>query len=281
MRRLSARGQLIRQAALATVGLFVLVPIWGLAYMAFDDSFFGMPSEFRVLPAAFSLRLFGRVFEAAAQGLPYVALLRTTLIVAGGATAFAVLIGASMAYAFARMRFPGRRAGLFALLTGSLMPPIALVIPLYLILSALGIRTTQFGLMVVYAAIALPFCVWNMRAAFQAVPRELEEAAFIDGASFRQTFTRITLPLALPAIGLAAFVAFLGAYSEFALGWMFVDRAANVTLAMGLWNAMSLAGNDWNFMAAYALLMSVPIVVVFVLLQRSLSSGLLGGRVDL
>lgn len=87
--------------------------------------------------------------------------------------------------------------------------------------------------------------------------------------------------LALPAIGLAAFVAFLGAYSEFALGWMFVDRADNVTLAMGLWNAISLAGNDWNFMAAYALMMSVPVVVVFVLLQRYLVDGLLAGEVEL
>lgn len=281
MHRLSLRGQLIRQALLATVGGFVFVPLWGLAYMAFDDSFYGMPSEFRVLPATLSLRLFERVLNAAAQGLPYAALLQNTLVVAGGTTAFAVLISASMAYAFARMRFPGRRVGLFALLAGSLMPPIALVIPLYLILSAMGIRTTQFGLMVVYAAIALPFCVWNMRAAFQAVPRDLEEAAFIDGASFGQTFFRITLPLALPAIGLAAFVGFLGAYSEFALGWMFVDRAANVTLAMGLWNALSQTGGDWNFMAAYALMMCAPIVVVFVLLQRSLSSGLMGGRVDL
>ncbi|MEO6064098.1 MAG: ABC transporter permease subunit [Thermoflexales bacterium] len=141
-------------------------------------------------------------------------------------------------------------------------------------------RTTQLGLMFVYAAIAMPFCVWNMRLAFQSVPRELAEAAFIDGASFSIVFFRVTLPLALSAIGLAALVAFLSAYSEFALGWMFVDRADNVTLAMGLGNAIRLAGNGWNLMAAYALMMSVPVDVVFVLLQHYLVNGLLAGKVE-
>lgn len=281
MRRMTRREHLLRQALLGVVGLFVVVPIWGIAYMAFDSSFYGRPSEFRVLPGEYSLDLFGRVFERAAQSLPFADLLRNSLNVSLGATVFSVALGASMAYAFARMRFPGRRVGLFALLAGSLMPPIALIIPLYLLLASLGIRTTQLGLMIVYAAIAMPFCVWNMRVAFQSVPRELEEAAFIDGASFSVAFARVTLPLALPAIGLAAFVAFLGAYSEFALGWMFVDRADNVTLAMGLWNALSLAGNDWNFMAAYALMMSVPVVVIFVMLQRYLVNGLLAGKVEL
>ncbi|MVD21650.1 carbohydrate ABC transporter permease, partial [Vibrio cholerae] len=76
----------------------------------------------------------------------------------------------------------------------------------------------------VYSAFALPFCIWNMRAAFQAVPRDLEEAAFLDGAGFMGAFLRITLPLALPSIGVAALIAFLMAYSEFAFGWLFVEN---------------------------------------------------------
>lgn len=280
MRRLGARGQLLRQLVLALVGVFVIAPLWSLAYMAFDRSFLGRPTEFRLLPGEFSFELFGRVLDRAAQGVPFTTLLANTLVVAGGSALLALACGASMAYAFARMRFPGRRAGLFALLSGSLLPPIALVLPLYLILSVLGLRTTRLGLIVVYTAIALPFGVWNLRAAFQSVPREVEEAAAMDGAGFARTFVAITLPLAAPAIGLAAFVAFLGGYSEFALGWMFVDRADNVTLAMGLWNAITLAGADWNFMAAYALLMCAPVVAVFIALQRGLASGLLGGRID-
>ena len=87
-----------------------------------------------------------------------------------------------MAYAFARLRFPGRRAGLFGLLVGAFLPPVALMMPLYIILSIIQLRTSLAGLTIVYTAFAMPFCVWNMRAAFQAVPNDLEEAAFLDGA---------------------------------------------------------------------------------------------------
>jgi arabinogalactan oligomer/maltooligosaccharide transport system permease protein len=86
----------------------------------------------------------------------------------------------------------------------------------------------------VYTAFAMPFCVWNMRAAFQAVPLELEEAAFLDGATSFDAFRLVTLPLALPSIGVAALVAFLAGYSEFAMAWLFVDKADHVTLAMAL-----------------------------------------------
>ena len=107
-----------------------------------------------------------------------------------------------MAYAFARFRFPGRRSGLLALLVGALLPPVAMMTPLYILLSALQLRTSLLGLMIVYAAFSMPFCIWNMRSAFQAVPAELEEAAFLDGASHWKAYWRVTLPLALPAIAL-------------------------------------------------------------------------------
>jgi len=147
--------------------------------------------------------------------------------------------------------------------------------------SALGVRTSLLGLMLVYTAVSLPFCIWNLRAAFQAVPRELEEAAFLDGASEWTAFRCVTLPLALPSIAVAVLVAFLAGYTEFAIGWLFVERASNVTLAMALWGLRSLGTAPWSEVAALALLMSLPVVILFLALQRALMDRfLLGGAPD-
>lgn len=102
-----------------------------------------------------------------------------------------------MAYAFARLRFPGQRAGLFALLLSALLPPVALMTPLYILLTALHMRTTLLGLTLVYTSFSLPFCIWNMRAAFRAVPKDLEDSAIslLSGASrYRSPFPRSPLP---------------------------------------------------------------------------------------
>lgn len=282
MRKLKWWQQLFYQLGFVLVALFVIVPIWGLAQMAFDASLRGWPLQFRLLPREFSLDVFRAVWERPAQTLSFLGALKNSLIVAGGAALIAVAFGSSMAYAFARFRFPGRQVGLFALLLGALLPAVALMTPLYILLSAIGLRTTLFGMMIVYAAISMPLCVWNMRAAFQAVPKELEEAAFIDGATAWQTYWRVTLRLALPSIGVAALLAFLIGYSEFAIGWLFVDKPANVTLAMavsGMQKQISFAGS-WSNLAAAAIMMSVPVVLIFIALQRYLLRGSLFGAVE-
>ena len=284
MRSITRRQQIVSQLLLALVGLFVLLPIWGLAYMAFDSAIKGWPIEFRLWPKTFSLAMFQRMWVRPWQGTTFLSLLRNSLIVAGGAAALSAALGASMAYAFARLRFPGRQVGLFGLLVGALLPPVALMTPLYVLLTALHVRATLFGLMIVYTAFAMPFCVWNMRAAFQAVPKELEESAFLDGATTWMTLWRVTFPLALPAIAVASLIAFLIGYSEFALGWLFVEKPSTITVAMAVSGMMRNthfgSAASWNDLAALALLMSVPVVVVFLLLRRWLLSGLLMGSVE-
>ncbi|MBK9094142.1 MAG: carbohydrate ABC transporter permease [Anaerolineae bacterium] len=281
MYRLTWWQQVRYQAGLTLIGLFVLIPLWGIVYLAFDGGVKGWPTTFRVWPEQFTMDVFVRMWEKPAQGMPFLALLRNSLIVSAGAALLSVALGASMAYAFARYRFPGRRLGLFGLLLGVLLPPVALMVPLYLLLSALGIRTTLFGLTLVYTSFAMPFCIWNMRAAFQAVALELEESAFLDGASPWVTFWRITLPLALPAIAVAGLIAFLIGYSEFAMGWLFVDKAQNVTLAMAISGMVQSSYLDsWANLAALALMMSLPVVVIFLAAQRYLINRLLLGPVE-
>ncbi len=282
MKKIKWWQQLLYQLGFVLIALFVIVPVWGMAQMAFDASVHGWPLEFRLVPREFTLDVFRAVWERPAQTLSFVGALKNSLFVAGGAALIAVAFGASMAYAFARLRFPGQRVGLLTLLLVALLPPVALMTPLYMLLSAIGLRTTLVGIMIVYAAISMPLCVWNMRAAFQAVPKEIEEAAFIDGATQWQTFWRVTLRLALPSIGVAALIAFLIGYSEFAMGWLFVDKPGNVTLAMavsGMQSQISYAGS-WSNLAAAAIMMSIPVILVFIALQKYLLRGSLFGAVE-
>ena len=271
MRSPGRLGQLAIQATLALVGFFALLPIWNMAVLAFDGDLPTYPYELRLLPKALSFSAFAQVWSDGSQGIPYVSLLRNSLVVSGGAAVIALVFGLSMAFAFARLRFPGQRVGMLALLVGVLLPPVALMTPLYVLLGSLQVRTTQFGLMIVYAAMALPLCIWLMRSAFLAVPRDFEEAVFVEGGGLFAAFRHVTLPLAAPSIAVAVLLAFLLGYSEFALGWLFVDRADNVTLGMAMAGGdIGVASVNWGRQAALTLLMAVPVVLIFVVLRRSL-----------
>lgn len=276
MRKKSWWKQMFWQGILIVVALFVLLPIWNMARLSLDGAIKSVPTSFRLWPREFTLQVYRDVWQNPAQSRSVLGLLSNSLIVSGGAAALAIGLGASMAYAFARFRFPGRELGLFGLLVGALLPPVALMTPLYILLSAVGLRTSLLGLMIVYTAFSMPFCVWNMRAAFQSVPWELEEAAVLDGASFLTSFWKITLPLALPSISVAALLSFLIGYTEFAMGWLFVESSEKVTLAMAV---SGLRGASWSQMSALAILMSLPVAVLFLFLHRYLLRGVFIGEV--
>lgn len=276
MRKLNWFGQVRAQLFLVLVGLYVIIPLWALLNVALDTSIVGPPLHFSLFPVEPSLDHFVQVWRNPYQSLSFLDTLRNSLIVSVSASALAVAFGVSSAYAFARFRFPGQKIGLFGLLLGTLLPPVALMTPLYILLSAFGIRTTLLGLIVSYAAFTIPFCLWNMRNAFQAVPRDLEEAAFIDGADQWTAFLRVSLPLALPSIAVAALLGFLFGYTEFAIAWLFVQTEDTVTLAMAV---IALVGRtpEWGRQAALALMMSLPVLLIFLLLRRYLLSGALLG----
>ena len=280
MHRLSWSRQIAFQAILFLVMVFVLIPMLNMFRIAFDGAIKLAPMDFRLWPEEFSLNTVIQVWNHPSQDLSMWALLRNSLIVSGGAALLSVALGISMAYAFARLRFLGQRVGLFGLLLGSLMPQVALMTPLYVLLTILGIRTSLLGLMLVYTAFSMAFCVWSMRSTFQAVPKELEEAAFLDGAGLLKTFIWIDLPLALPSITVAGLVAFLTGYTEFALGWLFVESSKNVTLAMALSGMVNYSGAIWGSLSALVILMGVPIVVIFLFLYKYLVKGLLMGAVE-
>ena len=284
MRNISQFRQIITQLLLALVGFFVLLPIWGIARLAFDGALKGRPTEFRLFPKEWSLTAFLNVLDKPYQSVDFAILLRNSVVVSFGAAIIAILLGISLAYAFARFRFPGRQGGLFAILLTAFLPPVAFMTPLYILLSMMQIRTTLWALVIVYSAFAMPFCIWNMRAAFQAIPKEVEEAAFLDGAGDLQTFLHITFPLALPTIAISGLIAFLLAYSEFAIGWLFVDKADTVTLAMSLYAIVQTqyqgGAQPWSYLGSLAIIMSIPVVVIFLIFQNTLLERMLFGTTE-
>ena len=281
MHKISFFRQLVTQIGLGMIGAFVMLPIWGMIRLAFDGSLLSRPTEFRFFPKEWSFKAFLEVLDKPYQSVDFQILLKNSMLVSVGAALISVILGISLAYAFARFRFPGRKPGLFALLLTAVLPPVAFMTPLYIILGLLQIRTTLLALVIVYSAFAMPFSIWNMRAAFQAIPKELEEAAFLDGASDFKTFLFITLPLSLPSVAVTGLIAFLLAYSEFALGWLFVDKSENVTIAMSIY-AMTQSGGaqPWSYLGSLAIIMSIPVVVIFLTLQKTLFERMMFGSID-
>lgn len=280
MRRIKL-SSVLSNLALVLIGIYVLFPIWGILRLSFDGSLRGAPIEFRFFPKEWSLEPFLQVLDRPYQSVEFMTLFRNSMYISILATVAAVILGTSMAYAFARFRFPGRQPGLFILLLTAVLPPIAFATPLYILLNLLQIRTTHLGLIIVYAAFAMPFCIWNMRAAFQSIPKELEEAAFLDGAGQFRTFLQVSLPLAIPSIAIAGIIAFLIAYSEFTIGWLFMDQSDKVTLAMAIYSIVQTgSAQPYSQLGSLAIIVSIPAILIFIIFQNTLLERMMFGSVD-
>jgi len=278
MRKLNF-SSLLSQLALILIGFYVLFPIWGILRLSFDGSLKGAPTEFRFFPKEWSLQPLLQVLDRPYQSVEFITLFKNSMYISILAALAAVILGTTMAYAFARFRFPGRQTGLFVLLLTAILPPIAFATPLYILLNMLHIRTTHLGLIIVYAAFAMPFCIWNMRAAFQSVPKELEEAAYLDGAGQFRTFWRISLPLAIPSIAVAGIIAFLTAYSEFTIGWLFMDQSDKVTLAMAIYSIVQTgSAQPYSQLGSLAIIVSLPAIIIFIIFQNTLLERMIFGN---
>jgi arabinogalactan oligomer/maltooligosaccharide transport system permease protein len=205
--------------------------------------------------------------------------LLNSLIVALCTTILGIFLATTAAYAFSRFRFPGRRAGLLSFLVIQMFPGTMMMIPLYILVSSLGLLDQLLGLILVYSTTAIPFCVWMLKGYFDTIPRELEESAIIDGASRLRIFWSIILPLAKPAIAVTGLFSFMTAWNEFILAATFMNDETAHTLPVMLNGFVSATTVEWGHFAAGAIIVSIPVVALFFLLQRHLVSGLTAGGV--
>jgi arabinogalactan oligomer/maltooligosaccharide transport system permease protein len=191
----------------------------------------------------------------------------------------AIAVACSAAYAFSRFEFPGKRRGLRLFLVSQMFPAVVSAVPLYVLLDRIGLVDRLAGLVLVYATTAVPFSIWMLKGFFDQVPRELEEAARLEGASRWFVFRRIALPLARPGIAVTALFAFMSAWNEFILAATFMNGEARYTLPVVLEAYVGPYGAQWGLFAAGSAIVSAPVVVLFYVLQRDLVRGLAAGSV--
>ena len=199
--------------------------------------------------------------------------------IASASALLGIFLSATAAYAFSRFKFPGRRAGLLAFLATQMFPGTMMMIPLYLLLNYLHLLDSMLGLILVYATTSVPFSVWNLKGYFDTIPKELEEAAIIDGASQSRIFWTIVVPLSAPAIAITALFSFMTAWNEYILAAKFMDSELHYTLPVVVNGAVGSKSVRWGDFAAGAVLVSAPVVALFLGLQRFIVGGLTAGGV--
>jgi arabinogalactan oligomer/maltooligosaccharide transport system permease protein len=211
---------------------------------------------------------------------PFARWMLNSAIVATATTILGVFLACTAAYAFSRFQFPGRRMGLMSFLVSQMFPGTLMLIPLYIILVKwLGLGSSRIGLVLVYAVTAIPFCVWMLKGYFDTIPRELEESALIDGASPAMIFFRIILPLAKPAVAVTALFAFMTGWNEFIVAATIMDKELMYTAPVGLRFFVGGFSQQWGYFAAGSIIVSIPVVFLFLYLQKYLVSGLTAGAV--
>jgi len=270
---LRARRSLARTGAyliLVALALFAIVPFSWLVLAAFDRQ----ANVFVKVPTAWTLENFVNLFTNQ-DGLR---LIVNSLIYSGGATLVLVVVATMAGYVLSRYSFPGRRPLMLGILLIRVIPPTAIIAPLYVIATSLGFLNTYYGVTLVLASWQLPLALWLMKGFFDTVPIEIEEAAWVDGATRLKAAFRVVLPLAGPGVGAAALIAFIGAWNEFLIPLVLISDPDKQPIALGLFRAyISYTQVDWGFLAALSVIYVIPAVVFYVVARRALQQSVAGG----
>jgi len=214
-----------------------------------------------------------------ASGADFRAALRNSFVVASAIVAISLVVGVLGGYAFARLRFRFRRAVLMTFLFTYMLPQIALLVPLYMILARTNLLDTIPGLILVDCSLVVPFVLWILSNYFLTVPLEIEESAWIDGASRLGALWRVVLPSARPGILAAAMFAFLLAWDEFMYALIFTSSNASKTVPVAIAEFSGRYTTDFGLVAAGGVLAALPPVILAAVFQRYVSSGLVSGAV--
>lgn len=258
--------------------LFFLLPIvWSFAN-SFKPAAEALAHPVALFSKAFSLENYRRLDTVGAGWTVYAG---NSVMIALGTVVLTVLVAVPAGYGFSKFRFPGQSALFIVVMATMMIPFQSILTPLFLILKVLKLQNNLFGLVLIYVTFQLPFSIFMMRNAFDAVPRALIEAARIDGASQWTILRRIMLPIALPGVATVAMFAFLNSWNEFLAALIFLSDQNKFTLPIMLVNVSSgIYGIiDWGALQAGVTVTMVPCIILFLLLQRYYVRGLTAGAV--
>ena len=262
-------------AAIALYVILALFPLYWLIKIAVTPDRLLYTEGIRLWPSETTWANFEFVLLAS----DFPAFFRNSVIVSLGTSFTVVVLASAAGYAFSRFRFRGKVAIVFIMLLTQMFPLVMLIAPIYRLMAPLGLTDTLWGLIVVYTAFNTPFATFLMQSFFEAIPKELEDAAMIDGCTRLQALVRVIFPLTLPGMGATLGFVFTAAWSELLFALMLINSEEKMTFAVGLLTFVSKFSVDWGQMMAAAVLALIPACIFFAFIQRYLVQGLTAGAV--
>jgi N,N'-diacetylchitobiose transport system permease protein len=275
-----ARRRRLMRAAWNLVGLAIFVVLVFPVYWMVSTAFKPDVEIVSFTPTWFSADPTLQHFRDAIARPYFWDVVKNSLIVVCAVVAISMVLAFLAAVALAKYRFTGRKV-FVALMIGILMlPAVGLVIPLYVVLARYGLTNTLTGLIVVHVTFLLPFAVWTLRGFVLGVPRELEEAAMVDGSSRLGAFLRILLPLVMPGLVATSVFVFITSWNEYVFANVILGDQSKQTLTVWLSYVFGTSRNtDWGLLMAASTLTAIPVVMFFLLVQRKIAFGLTAGSV--
>jgi multiple sugar transport system permease protein len=263
-------AKLAAYLVLVALGVFSLIPFGWVLLAAFDPR---ASIYFRV-PETWTLENFVNLFAEEGGFL----LIVNSLIYTLGATAILVVVCTMGGYALSRYSFPGARTLLLGVLLIRIIPPTATIVPLYVVATDLGFLNTYHGIILILAALEAPLALWIMKGFFDTVPIEVEEAAWVDGATRLTAAFRVVLPLAGPGVAAAGLIGFIGAWNQFLVPLVLISDQEMMPISVGMFRAwVSYTQVDYGFLAALSVVYVIPAILFYVIARRALQSSLAGG----
>lgn len=275
IRRTPALLTALKYAALAGYVGFALFPLYWLVKIALTPERVIFSEGTQLWPSAVTLENFRTVLFHS----DFLAFFSNSLMVSLGTAAATTLIAAASGYAFSRFRFSGKRLIIAVMLVTKMFPLLMIIAPIYKIVAAIGLLNSLTSLIVVYTAFNIPFATFLMQSFFDAIPKDLEEAAMMDGCTRFQALRKVIVPLTLPGLGATLGFVFTAAWSELLFALMLINSNDRMTFPVGLLTFVSKFSVDWGQMMAAGVLALVPSCLFFIFIQRYLVQGLTTGAV--
>lgn len=258
--------------ALLTVALVVfLFPFYWMVKTSLEPSSV-IYGNVTVLPGGITLDHYSEAFR-----IGFHESVINSLIVAVGTTVLTTVVALLGAYSILRYRYPGRRSTAKLVLLTYMFPHVALIVPMFYVAAQLGMLSNPVTLIVLHSMLALPFCLWILQAFLEEIPRELEEAALVEGASEFGAFVRITVPLSYPGIIAAGTFAFIMSWGEYMFAYVLMTRSANHTVPVALNQLLGAYAIDWGLLAAVSVISTIPVLLLFWLMAKYLGRGIAKG----
>ncbi len=272
-RRRAAHGAIYATLVVAT--LIMMFPVAWMLTVSIRPNVEVMKIPPQWIPTLFTLEPYAKVLGS----VRYLRTFLNSYLIALTVTAFSLFIGALAAYALARFRFRGQRSVIMFLIITQMFPLVLLCIPYFQVVVRLGLYDTLTSLVMVYTTFTLPFCILMLRAYFAAIPKEMEEAAMVDGCSRLGAIARTLLPMSFPALVGAGLYTFLLAWNEFLFAVVLIESWEKRVITMAIYSLLAEFVTEWNMMMAFSVLASAPLVLAFIFLQRYVVAGMTAGAI--